>query len=257
MKKKQKMSRPQDVCSHPVTERYIQWILNRKLRRYASDGELYTFDEFLRYYCDNAGKVWGLASHFNSLQDFCSCFNLRLVRGYCGDEWWASSPAMFGVVFPYCLLLVDVHHLNGKLKGSTLDTSRNMWDNAWQIGPAGNEMDLMMALDFYTDFCTELHDSDHIVQLLGKLGRVEMESELYEFCAILDGCYSNYEMSDGDVECMTGWLHVPCCGFMCHARPFFACHAICLRVMPCHEYSVSCHVRVYSAKMALNKISNI
>ena len=165
---------------------------DRKLKRYALDGELYTFEDFALYYDKNASKFWGLASHFNCLQDFCLHFKLTLVPpcGYCGDEWWASSPAMFGLVFPYCLLLVDVHHLNGKLKGSMLDISisRDMWDNAWRIGPDGNEM---MALDFSTDFCTKLHDSDHI---LGKLGRFELESELYAFCAILNG------MSDNDVE---------------------------------------------------------
>ena len=233
--------------SHHVTERCIQWISLRKQQRYASDGKLYTYNEFSAYYSKNADNWWTSASHFNSLQDFCQYFDLQLVRSYwyCFDEsqWWASSPAMFGLRFPCCLLLVDAHHLNGKLKGSKL--SRKDWDNAWKIGPAGNAM---MAMDFYT----ELHD-DNSSHILGKLGRAEMEAELREFCAILDGSYSSYRFSHFDVEGMTGWLHVPCCDFMCHARHFFACHAIFLHVMLCHERSVSCHVSFFSAKWLCKK----
>ena len=267
-KKKQKMSRtdnePPRSCSHLVTERWIQWISHRKQQRYALDGELYTFDEFSVYYNENADEAWKSASHFSSLQEFCKEYGVWAYK-YCCDEFWASSPAKFGLMFPCCcLLLVDAHHLNGKLKGSTLD-SRRFCDNAWQIGPAGNEMMVF-------DFCTELHGSSHI---LGKLGRSEMVIVLNEFCAILDGSYTCYhlemseeavaaarrhdhlEMSEVDVECMTGWLHVPCCDFMCHARPF-----VC---MPC--YILACHAvswifcvmprQGFSAKLALNKISNI
>ena len=37
-----------------------------------------------------------------------------------------------------------------------------------------------------------------------------------------------------------------------HAMPghIFACHAIFLRVMPCHDHSVPCRVRIFPGKMA-------
>ena len=36
----------------------------------------------------------------------------------------------------------------------------------------------------------------------------------------------------------------------------FTCHAIFLRVMPCHEYSMPCHVRIFRETFFFEKISN-
>ena len=132
---------------------------------------------------------------------------------------------MFGLWFPCCLLLVDVHHLEGKLKDSRLDPKNWLTSKtAWQIGLAGRENQMQVL-----EFCTVLHD--HTKDLLGKLGQGEMKEVLRDFCAILDGHYA------GDAECMTGW---PC------AMLYF------LRVMPCHEYSVSCRVRFFLQNVPLH-----
>ena len=81
---------------------------------------------------------------------------------------------------PGWLLLVDVHHLQGKLKGSRLAPDGwhpDIWDAAWQIGVTGNTM---MVLDLYNELCGSEDP-------LGKLGRSEMEAVLKEFCEIMDG----------------------------------------------------------------------
>ena len=216
MKKKQKMAcRSEEPLSlepeddqHP-SKGNIQRISARKRTRYAWDHQLYTFEQFVDYYGhDSAVHYWSEAVHFESLQNFCQDFGLTLVRSrYCCDGFqWATSSAMFGLWFPCCLLLVDVHHLEGKLKDSRLDPKN--WlpsETAWQIGPAGRENQMQVL-----EFCTVLHDDTE--HLLGKLGRGEMKEVLQDFCAILDGNYA------ADAECMTGW---PCAMLF-----FFACHAV-------------------------------
>ena len=216
MKKKQKMAcRSEEPLSlepeddqHP-SKGNIQQISARKLTRYAWDHRLYTFEQFVDYYGHNkAAHYWSKAVHFESLQNFCTDLGLTLVRSrYCCDGFqWATSSAMFGLWFPCCLLLVDVHHLEGKLKDSRLDPKN--WlpcKTAWQIGPAGRENQMQVL-----EFCTVLHDDTK--NLLGKLGRGEMKEVLQDFCAILDGNYA------ADAECMTGR---PCAMLY-----FFACHAV-------------------------------
>ena len=51
-----------------------------------------------------------------------------------------------------------------------------------------------------------------------------------------------------------GWPRaMPCHVMASRATPghIFACHAIFLRVMPCHDHSVSCRVRIFLEKMPL------
>ena len=144
------------------------------------DGELYTFDEFSVYYNENADEAWKSASHFSSLQEFCKEYGVWAYK-YCCDEFWASSPAKFGLMFPCCcLLLVDVHHLAGKLKGSRLVTEAwhpDIWDAAWQIGPRGKITKVL-------DLCTPYLCS---IEPLVQLGRIEMQKVLKEFCDFIDG----------------------------------------------------------------------
>ena len=95
-------------------------------------------------------------------------------------ELVAESSAIFGLWLPGCILLVDIHHLEGKLKGSRLAPEvwhPDIWEDAFQIGLTGNSMMVL-------DLCTQLLGSE---DPLAKLGRVEMKIMLKEFCNIMDG----------------------------------------------------------------------
>ena len=190
--KKQKMACGSEevIIKEPVSpdERYIRWIAARKLERYAWDHQLYTIDEFSNYYGREAGKsLWKSAIHFKDVKEFCNFFDLKITprssHHSVFNSEFASSPAMFGLWVPGCLLLVDMHHFGGKLKHSRLSPDAwqtDIWDTAWRIGPVGREMVVL-------EFCIALHRSEH---LLGKLGQVEMTRVLQDFCDILDGNYA-------------------------------------------------------------------
>ena len=51
---------------------------------------------------------------------------------------------------------------------------------------------------------------------------------------------------------------VPCHVMASRAMPghIFACHAIFLRVMPCHEYSMPCHVRIFWENVFLKNLKS-
>ena len=77
--------------------------------------------EFQDYYGDARAKSqWQAASHFDTLWDFCVWFNLGLVRPYehglVRDELTQSYAALFGLWLPCFVLLLDVNHLEGKLR---------------------------------------------------------------------------------------------------------------------------------------------
>ena len=147
--------------------------------RCALDGRLYTINEFQAYYGEAAAQsIWQSAPHFIQLREFCQFFNLWLNFGS-GPEPLESSSALFGLWVPGWLMLVDIHHLEGKLKCSRLAPKGwhpDIWEAAWQIGPADNRMMVL-------DLCTKLLGSE---DPLMKLGRGEMKTMLTEFCQIMD-----------------------------------------------------------------------
>ena len=161
--------------AHPMSADFRSLVSDRKNMRYAQNGGLYTINEFQAKYGEAAAEsIWPSAPHFLNLQQFCKDFNLGLEPSY--GHTMDGSSAVFGLWVPTCLLLVDIHHLDGKLKGSRL-APQKLWQAAWQIGPTGNRMKVL-------DFCTELLGSEHP---LGKLGRQDMKNILKEFCRIMDG----------------------------------------------------------------------
>ena len=168
------------LCVHPAVSTFQSIVSARKDMRCALDGHLYTINEFQAYYGEAAVQsIWQSAPHFIQLREVCGFFNLWLNFGS-GPEPLESSSAVFGLWVPGWLVLVDVHHLEGKLKGSRLAPEgwvSDIWEDAWQIGPTGNRM---MVLDLYTQL---LGSEDP----LAKLGRVEMKIMLKEFCQIMDG----------------------------------------------------------------------
>ena len=154
-----------------------------KEKRYALDGKLYMINEFQDYYGKAAAEsIWKSAPHFINLQEFCRFFSLW-VEQTClksDPELVAESSAIFGLWLPSCILLVDIHHLEGKLKGSRLAPEvwhPDIWEDAFQIGLTGNSMMVL-------DLCTQLLGSE---DPLAKLGRVEMKIMLKEFSNIMDG----------------------------------------------------------------------
>ena len=178
------------LCAHPVVSKFQSIVSERKNMRYALDGHLYTINEFQAYYGEAAAEsIWQSAPHFISVRDFCRCFDLWLEQTYLhwsGPHPMDSSSALFGLWVPGWLVLVDVHHLEGKLKGSRLAPEGwrpEIWQAAWQIGPTGNRMMVL-------DLCTELLVSE---DPLGKLGRQDMKNMLKEFCQIMDGAFFDLE----------------------------------------------------------------
>ena len=174
------------LCAHPAVSKFQNNVSARKNKRCALDGHLYTINEFQAYYGEAAAEsIWQSAPHFISVRDFCRCFDLWLEQTYLrcsGPDPLDSSSALFGLWVPGCLLLLDVHHLEGKLKGSRLAPKAwfaDIWEPAWQIGPAGNRMMVL-------DLCTQLLGSE---DPLGKLGRQDMKNMLKEFSQIMDGAF--------------------------------------------------------------------
>ena len=70
-----------------------------------------------------------------------------------------------------------------------------------------------------------------------------------------DGCYRWLAKN----LCFYQGGPVPCHVMASHAMPghIFTCHAIFLRVMPCHEYSMPCHVRIFWENMFWKNIKHI
>ena len=106
-------------------------------------------------------------------------------------DFWGGSNALFGLWLPCCLLLVDVHHLEGNLKGSRLSPEgwrTDIWDddNTWRVGFAGNTMMVL-------DLCKELRGGN---DPLAKLGRSQMNEVLQEFCDIMGGKIVDLERMD-------------------------------------------------------------
>ena len=170
------------LCAHPAVSEFQSIVSARKNMRCALDGHLYTINEFQAYYGEAAAEsIWQSAPHFIQLREFCGFFNLWLDSGS-GPEPLESSSALFGLWVPGWLVLVDVHHLEGKLKGSRLAPKGwhpDIWEAAWHIGPTGNRMMVL-------DLCTELLGSIHP---LGKVGRKDMKNILKEFSQIMDGAF--------------------------------------------------------------------
>ena len=167
---------------------YHNQVSARKLKRCAWDGKLYTIREFQDHYGEKAAEsLWESAPHFNFLREFCTCFHLQVVRSaVAGLDTWASSAALFGLWVPCCVLLLDVHHLEGKLKGSRLAPEgwrTDIWDASWKIGNTDNTMMVL-------DFCTELYGSE---DPLGELGRTEMVHMLQEFNKFMEGVPPDWE----------------------------------------------------------------
>ena len=170
------------LCAHPAILSFESQVTARKQQRCAWDGKPYTLKEFQEFYGEAIGaSYWESASHFEHLKHFTEWFDLWVVRSsLAGCDYGIASCALFGLWVPGCLLLVDVHHLAGKLKGSRLVTEAwhpDIWDAAWQIGPRGKITKVL-------DLCTKLLDS---IDPLVKLGRIEMEKVLKEFCDFIDG----------------------------------------------------------------------
>ena len=167
------------LCAHPAILSFESQVAARKQQRCAWDGKPYTLKEFQEFYGEAIGaSYWESASHFEHLKQFTEWLDLWVVRS--SDNGLQSSSTLFGLWVPGCLLLVDVHHLAGKLKGSRLVTEAwhpDIWDAAWQIGPRGKITKVL-------DLCTKLLDS---IDPLVKLGRIEMEKVLKEFCDFIDG----------------------------------------------------------------------
>ena len=168
------------LCAHPAILSFKSQVAARKQQRCAWDGKPYTLKEFQEFYGEAIGaSYWESASHFEFLPHFTAWFDLFVVRSSANSQG-ASSCALFGLWVPGWLLLVDVHHLEGKLMGSRLATEAwhpDIWDDPWKIGPS---LEIMKVLDL----CTELLGS---LDPLGKLGRTQMGQVLKEFCDFLDG----------------------------------------------------------------------
>ena len=110
------------LCAHPAILSFESQVTARKQQRCAWDGKPYTLKEFQEFYGEAIGaSYWESASHFEHLKHFTEWFDLWVVRSSLAGAGSAkSSSALFGLWVPGCLLLVDVHHLEGKLKGSRL-----------------------------------------------------------------------------------------------------------------------------------------
>jgi len=171
---------------HPAILSFKSQVAARKQQRCAWDGKTYTLKEFQEFYGEAIGaSYWESASHFEYLPHFTAWFDLFVVRSSANGQ--QGSSALFGLWVPGWLLLVDVHHLDGKLMGSRLATEAShpdIWDAAWQIGLRGNITKVL-------DLC----EIDPLVKAkplgsidpLVKLGRIEMEKVLKEFCDFIDG----------------------------------------------------------------------
>ena len=157
-------------------------------KRCAWDRQPYTKKEFEAWY-SNGAAIWETAPHFASIEQFCEHMKTHKVQTCIPDVGSrASSATLFGLWVPGFLLLVDIHHLNGKLKSSRLapDTSdyqRNVWKNALRIGYENQTMVL--------DYSTELVATP--AEPLARLGRHHMEETLLDFLEILDGLIINYK----------------------------------------------------------------
>lgn len=152
----------------------------RKNKRCTLDGHAYTLDEFTAYYGEATKEIWESAPHFIQLQEFCDFFKLSVRSGLGPAPFPDSSCALFGLWVPACLVLVDVHHLEGKLKVSRLTPEKwktDIWKDAWKIGYTDKRMMVL-------DLCTELLVGG---DPLGMKGRKEMNDILKEFCQIMDG----------------------------------------------------------------------
>ena len=167
------------LCAHPAILSFQSQVAARKQQRCDWDGKPYTLKEFQEFYGEAIGaSYWESASQFEYLPHFTAWFDLFVVRSSANGH--QSSSALFGLWVPGYLLLVDVHHLAGKLKGSRLATEAwllDIWPHAWQFGPS-------LGITKVLDLCSELLCSqDPFV----KLGRTQMHTVLQEFCDLIDG----------------------------------------------------------------------
>ena len=168
-----------DQCS--VIANFQEVVTSRKLRRYVLDGKLYTFPEW-RACCEEpeAEARWKAAPHFLTVREFCELFSLRIVPMRHDRGNGSCSCALVGLWFPTHLLLLDLHHLTGKLKGSRLQPQgwhAEIWDDTFEIGATDKRMMVI-------DFCNELFSSG---DPLGRLGQTDMHRGLDEFSDIMDG----------------------------------------------------------------------
>ena len=141
-------------------------------------GELLTKSGFRKIYGKNKlQKLWDKAPHFQNMQAFLDFSGLRrVIQPGCliPSGVMSASSAIFGLWLPTThLLLVSVHHLEGKLRRSRIapetgNWSRELWKNAWRIGSGQADNQVMMVLDY--NF--QLFESGYP---LGTLGEEEME----------------------------------------------------------------------------------
>ena len=190
---------------HPAVLQLLNDSKAQKCYRCAWDGEYYTKEEFDDWFWKYSEAFWDSAPHFNSLSHFCRVCLVDVVtteaiisRGFChfnhnGLDALVSS-ALFGIWLPGCLLLIDVHHLAGKLNDSRLAPAAfhpDIWDQAWVIklqAPVSNHLTWAITTETCTlmilDYCTDLMGSGADI---GMLGRLEMRTVAQEFITILDG----------------------------------------------------------------------
>ena len=177
--------------THPALTSMERQISARKNQRCAWDGCLYTLAEFLEYYGEDTGLLlWKEASHFQSLYAFCEWLDLEIVRYPRCDQTtlYRTSCTVFGLWVPGCILILDVHHLTGKLRPSRLAPDRcfpDIWQDAWIIGPTHATMKVL-------DLCTEILASG---DPLSRLGKKEMLPELEEFRRFTDNGFRKFAKS--------------------------------------------------------------
>ena len=154
----------------------------RFMRRCVNGKQPQTSEEFKKDNPKGIESDWNSAPHFVTLVEFCDQWHLHPVHSRSIPD---SSSALFGLWLPCCLLLVDRHHLSGKLKNSRLAPQAwvsDIWKDAWEIGCKDKKMKVL-------DFCTTLGSEDS----LGRLGYEDMKKMLEEFVKILDGQYVKNE----------------------------------------------------------------
>ena len=83
----------------------------RKNRRYAINGNLYTWQQYQEYYWKRGYQsvlsAWESSAHFKDLSEFIEYFHVQVVPSSPLKQ--CRSSAVFGILLPTCLLLVDVH----------------------------------------------------------------------------------------------------------------------------------------------------
>ena len=175
-----------DLSHHPLIAEVISHIAKQKTKRLGLDGKGYTQDEFLTEYGEVGLRFWQEAPHYECLNDLMKEWGVCALRkrSFGTEDARTACSGEFGVLFPGILLLIDVAHLDGKLKPSRLApdswSSTEIWDQGLLIGVMDcGRRDIIHVADFRQDAyeCQELR----------ALGKAKMGKAAEDFLNYLDG----------------------------------------------------------------------